>query len=123
MQGIDDALDGSIPERLWEILGILGILATRENIHWGADDTDTTTRAMDRYYLGERLMWWHGGAGLTERSERGSLSAVATHDVFGLRGLDEIGPSKRSEKAYNTSSINRANNNVWDSTHGFLSQY
>ena len=28
-------------------------------------------------------MWWHGGAGLTERSERGSLSAVATHDVFG----------------------------------------
>jgi hypothetical protein len=27
-------------------------------------------------------MWWHGGAGLTERSERGSLSAVATHDVF-----------------------------------------
>ena len=29
-------------------------------------------------------MWWHGGAGLAERSERGSLSAVATHDVFGL---------------------------------------
>jgi len=29
-------------------------------------------------------MWWHGGAGLTERSERGSLSAVATHDVFAL---------------------------------------
>ena len=29
-------------------------------------------------------MWWHGGAGLTERSERGSLSAVATHDVFGV---------------------------------------
>jgi hypothetical protein len=28
-------------------------------------------------------MWWHGGAGLIERSERGSLSAVATHDVFG----------------------------------------
>ena len=27
-------------------------------------------------------MWWHGGAGLIERSERGSLSAVATHDVF-----------------------------------------
>jgi len=27
-------------------------------------------------------MWWHGGAGLTERSERGSLSAVATHDLF-----------------------------------------
>ena len=27
-------------------------------------------------------MWWHGGAGLTERSERGSLSAVATHVVF-----------------------------------------
>ncbi len=26
-------------------------------------------------------MWWHGGEGLTERSERGSLSAVATHDV------------------------------------------
>ena len=25
-------------------------------------------------------MWWHGGAGLTERSERGALSAVATHD-------------------------------------------
>ena len=29
-------------------------------------------------------MWWHGCAGLTERSERGSLSAVATHDVFVL---------------------------------------
>ena len=29
-------------------------------------------------------MWWHGGAGLIERSERGSLSAVATHDVFGV---------------------------------------
>ena len=29
-------------------------------------------------------MWWHGGAGLIERSERGSLSAVATHDVFGF---------------------------------------
>jgi hypothetical protein len=29
-------------------------------------------------------MWWHGGAGLTERSERGSLSAVATHDMFGF---------------------------------------
>jgi hypothetical protein len=27
-------------------------------------------------------MWWHGGAGLTERSERGTLSAVATHDLF-----------------------------------------
>ena len=27
-------------------------------------------------------MWWHGGAGLTERSERESLSAVATHDVL-----------------------------------------
>ena len=31
-------------------------------------------------------MWWHGGAGLIERSERGSLSAVATHDVFGEFG-------------------------------------
>ena len=29
-------------------------------------------------------MWWHGGAGLIEQSERGSLSAVATHDMFGL---------------------------------------
>ena len=29
-------------------------------------------------------MWWHGGAGLKERSERGTLSAVATHDVFGV---------------------------------------
>ena len=29
-------------------------------------------------------MWWHGGAGLIERSERWSLSAVATHDVFVL---------------------------------------
>ena len=29
-------------------------------------------------------MWWHGGAGLTDRSERRSLSAVATHDVFGI---------------------------------------
>lgn len=29
-------------------------------------------------------MWWHGGAGLTERSERESLSAVATHDLFAL---------------------------------------
>ena len=28
-------------------------------------------------------MWWHGGTGLIERSERRSLSAVATHDVFG----------------------------------------
>ncbi len=27
-------------------------------------------------------MWWHGGAGLTERSERGSFFAVFTHDVF-----------------------------------------
>lgn len=27
-------------------------------------------------------MWWHGGTGLIEQSERGSLSAVATHDVF-----------------------------------------
>ena len=27
-------------------------------------------------------MWWHGGAGLIERSEQGSLPAVATHDVF-----------------------------------------
>lgn len=27
-------------------------------------------------------MWWRGGAGLTERSERVMLSAVATHDVF-----------------------------------------
>jgi len=26
-------------------------------------------------------MWWHGGAGLIERSERGSLSAVATHGL------------------------------------------
>jgi hypothetical protein len=33
-------------------------------------------------FVAERLMWWHGGTGLTERSERGSLSAVATHDVF-----------------------------------------
>jgi hypothetical protein len=33
-------------------------------------------------------MWWHGGEGLTERSERGSLSAVATHDVFGVLGGD-----------------------------------
>ncbi len=32
-------------------------------------------------------MWWHGGARLTERSERGSLSAVATHDVFGVCNL------------------------------------
>ncbi len=33
-------------------------------------------------------MWWHGGAGLIERSERGTLYAVATHDLlassFGL---------------------------------------
>ena len=29
-------------------------------------------------------MWWHDDAGLTERSERESLSAVATHDVFVL---------------------------------------
>jgi hypothetical protein len=29
-------------------------------------------------------MWWRGGAGLIERSERGSLSAFATHDVFGF---------------------------------------
>jgi hypothetical protein len=28
-------------------------------------------------------MWWHGGARLIERSERESLSAVATYDVFG----------------------------------------
>ena len=42
-------------------------------------------------------MWWHGGAGLTERNERGSLSAVATHYVFALLflcidvfGLDEL---------------------------------
>lgn len=27
-------------------------------------------------------MWWHGGAGPTKLSERGSLSVVATHDVF-----------------------------------------
>lgn len=29
-------------------------------------------------------MWWHGAAGLTERSELGRISAVATHDVFGF---------------------------------------
>ena len=29
-------------------------------------------------------MWWHGSAGLIERSELESLSAVATHDVFGF---------------------------------------
>ena len=34
-------------------------------------------------------MWWHGGAGLTERSERGSLSAVATHDVFCLFEIED----------------------------------
>ena len=33
-------------------------------------------------------MWWHGGAGLIERSERGTLSAVATHDLFAL-GIPE----------------------------------
>jgi len=27
-------------------------------------------------------MWWHGDARLIERSERESLPAVATHDVF-----------------------------------------
>jgi hypothetical protein len=32
-------------------------------------------------------MWWHGGAGLTERSELAGLSAVATHDVFGVFSL------------------------------------
>ena len=32
--------------------------------------------------LAQRQMWWHGGAGLTERSERGTLSAVATHALF-----------------------------------------
>jgi len=40
-------------------------------------------------------MWWHGGAGLTERSERGSLSAVATHDLFCLLGSSSfvsVGP-------------------------------
>ena len=34
-------------------------------------------------------MWWHGGVGLTERSEQKSLSAVATHDVFGWFDLME----------------------------------
>jgi len=33
---------------------------------------------------GERQKWWHGGAGLTERSEQGSLSAVATHVLLGF---------------------------------------
>ena len=39
------------------------------------------------HFFTERYMWWHGGARLIERSERGSLSAVATHDVFGLLGF------------------------------------
>jgi hypothetical protein len=34
-------------------------------------------------------MWWHGGARLIERSERGTSSAVATHDVFGWFGFGE----------------------------------
>ena len=47
-------------------------------------------------------MWWHGGAGLAERSERGSLSAVATHDVFALafilvsgQKLQDVLPQRR----------------------------
>ncbi len=35
-------------------------------------------------------MWWQGGAGLTERSEQKSLSADATHDVFGNSFLAEL---------------------------------
>jgi len=51
----------------------------------------------------ERQKWWHGGAGLTERSERGSLSAVATHVLLGffvlvmanVDGLKTWAPSRR----------------------------
>ena len=32
----------------------------------------------------QRQKWWHGGAGLTERSERGALYAVATHDLLAI---------------------------------------
>jgi hypothetical protein len=35
-------------------------------------------------------MWWHGGTRLKERSERGSLSAVATHDVFGFLSYSSL---------------------------------
>ncbi len=35
-------------------------------------------------------MWGHGGAGLTERSERGSLSAVVTHDKLGISWFMQI---------------------------------
>ena len=39
-------------------------------------------------------MWWHGGAGLIERSERGTLYAVATHDLFSPLILRmKLGPS------------------------------
>ena len=34
------------------------------------------------HFLHERQKWWHGGAGLTERSERGTLYAVVTHVLF-----------------------------------------
>ena len=33
-------------------------------------------------FISLTLKWWHGGAGLTERSERGSLSAVAMQVLF-----------------------------------------
>lgn len=46
-------------------------------------------------------MWWHGGAGLKERSERGMLPAVATH-VLCVRSM------RRYQKGFK-SPVNRMN--------------
>jgi len=58
---------------------------------------------LDRISAISTLEWWHGGAGLTERSERGSLSAVATHDLFGDSvhpvGLSVLPESRRNASA------------------------
>ena len=48
-----------------------------------ADHASKTAIQLREKYL--PLEWWHGGAGLTERSERGSLSAVGAPWLVSLR--------------------------------------
>lgn len=33
------------------------------------------------YFLELIQIWWHGGAGIAERSEQGTLSPMATHNL------------------------------------------
>jgi len=52
-------------------------------------------------------MWWHGGAGLLERSERGTLYAVATHDLFAF-GIPEPVDRRISGESVARQGANRA---------------